>query len=143
MKKVKKNKKNLPLSELLPLSPPTMLNTLSIIDAKTRIGEFKTQVQNTNWNSNIMKTCACHISHSDLENLKTLNVDGIRCYFGVRTDPKQRKEVLTLVIVGTRTLLDGTHEDVLFDKNGNSAIFDFTTPCPDTCDPNSPLNFQL
>jgi hypothetical protein len=140
---MKKIKKNLRGAEILPISPPTMLNTLSIDDAKARITEFKTKIQNANWNPNIMKTQACHIAHADMSNLKDLNVDGIRCYFGVRTDPKQKKEVLTLIVVGTRTLLNGTHEDVLFDRNGNSAIFDFTTPCPDTCDPNSPLHFDL
>ena len=54
-----------------------------------------------------------------------------------------------LLIVGTRKLANGIYEDIIEDEGGaavnlagqiiGSGVFDFTEPCPNTCDPNTPL----
>lgn len=90
-------------------------------------------------------TKACHVRKEDLlEMLSEGDIDGIRCYFGLRkiVDPKSDMygmQVMSLVMVGTRLLDDGTNEDVVVTSDGNSGVYEFTTPCPNSCDTSSPL----
>jgi len=59
------------------------------------------------------------------------NPPNIRAYIGVDGDGEYK-----LVIVG----VDDSGNDILYSSSGDSAIYDFTQPCPNTCDTDSPLN---
>ncbi len=111
--------------------------------ATTEITTFRENILNLpDYPENASKTKACHVRRIDLE--KMLNerpdIDGIRCYLGMRTEtvgPLSGQYVTCLVMVGTY-LEDGIYVDNL--GPDNNLIYEFTTPCPDTCDPSSPLN---
>lgn len=61
--------------------------------------------------------------------------DAVRAYVGV-DDLGEEK----LMMVGTRYNKEtDTYEDIITD-GGESAIFDFSRPCPNLCDKDSPLN---
>lgn len=93
----------------------------------------------------------------DLSCVNTSLVDSasIRAYMGIdrpSSDDMQSAETEKLVLVATTKEVDGTnkiiHRDIIegYDiKNPpphkliGTGIFDFTDPCPTTCDPNSPL----
>lgn len=67
-------------------------------------------------------------------------VDAVRAYIGV-----DDKNVEKLMIVGTKyDSVTKIYVDMITIVAGNSAnvandIYDFSQPCPTTCDPNSPL----
>lgn len=121
-------------------SAPPMLNTLSIENAQNRIAEFQEKILNSPlWPDDVSKTKACHVSYIDLNNLAQMDITGVRCYLSLDYNESLGKKAISLIIVGTRLLENGIEEDILLNKDGELAIFDFTTPCPDTCDRNSAL----
>lgn len=73
---------------------------------------------------------------------------GIRAYMGI--DPKEKMGGgEKLVLVGTKKEIDKegriVHRDIINEQiaaaeSENSGIYDFTEPCPDACDGESPLN---
>jgi hypothetical protein len=84
----------------------------------------------------------------DLQEVLCENPDAIRAYIGVeKTADGQFIE--KLMIVGTRfNTKTGIYEDLITNPGSTSLddglegdIYDFTQPCPTTCDPKSPLNF--
>jgi hypothetical protein len=75
-------------------------------------------------------------------------VASVRAYLGVKetVNPKTKKITYEekLMIVGVDKnnkdmISTVSSSDVLGDGEGDD-IYDFTEPCPDLCDPNSPLN---
>jgi hypothetical protein len=67
---------------------------------------------------------------------------GVRAYMAIDTNVKEGNGEKILV-VGTE-VVDGNHKDII-NKNsdvemGGSGVYDFSEPCPTTCDLNSPLN---
>lgn len=84
-----------------------------------------------------------HYSFDDIKNAC------VRAYMAV--DPDKIKEPAKgekLLIVGTKIDNKGIHRDIIVDKKNNtktmselqgSGVFDFTEPCPNTCDQLSPL----
>ena len=70
------------------------------------------------------------ISKEDLQGLVSeIGENGIRAYNGINAEG-----VYKLMIVA----VDANGNDLVNEKNGHY-IYDFTQPCPDTCDINSPL----
>ena len=85
-----------------------------------------------------------------MDDLKTImaepEVANVRAYLGVEEKKDKKGKVVgteeKLLLVGVRA--DGT--DIIYDtKNGDigpsgtDGIYDFTEPCPNTCDTSSPL----
>lgn len=66
--------------------------------------------------------------------------NGARAYLAI-DDKEPEGNGEKLLIVGTTKEPDGTHKDIIYEnsKDGNSGIYDFTKPCPSTCDVTSPL----
>lgn len=76
------------------------------------------------------------IPTSDLQEVLAENPDAVRAYLGV-DDLGEEK----LMIVGTRYDKDtDTYVDIIPVSKLNSGIYDFSRPCPNLCDINSPLN---
>ncbi len=77
----------------------------------------------------------------DLLEVLAENVDAVRAYIGI-----DDKGVEKLMIVGTKlNPVTGIYEDMITTLGENSDgsveddIYDFTKPCPNTCDPESPM----
>ncbi len=66
----------------------------------------------------------------DFKEIMHENAVGIRAYIGDTINNEKK-----LLIVG----LDANDNDMIDYANGQF-VFDFTTPCPNMCDQNSPLN---
>jgi len=79
----------------------------------------------------------------------------VRAYLGVEEDPKTKKDTEKLIIVGTEQAIEGgkiVYKDIIngtidgkgtaVDDGNGTGLWDFSTPCPPSCDPNSPLNGQ-
>lgn len=78
---------------------------------------------------------------------------GVRAYMAI--DPTNGTDIKNgygekLLIVGTYVDCNGIHRDIIENEKPDgcktrppartgSGVFDFTDPCPSTCDPNSPL----
>ncbi|KAF2517460.1 hypothetical protein E0W68_10840 [Flavobacterium salilacus subsp. salilacus] len=77
------------------------------------------------------------IPKEDLTELLSEGVDAVRAYLGVDEHDEEK-----LMIVGTKynaatdTYVDMTPERVVH----SGYIYDFTRPCPPSCDTSSPLN---
>ncbi len=77
------------------------------------------------------------IPKEDLTGLLSEGVDAVRAYLGV-----DDQDVEKLMIVGTKyDAATDTYVDMTPDRIVNSGhIYDFTRPCPPSCDAASPLN---
>ncbi|MDH7446724.1 hypothetical protein [Aquimarina sp. 2201CG14-23] len=74
------------------------------------------------------------------------NLD-VRAYMAIGAEPGQETQE-KILIVGTQQV-DGVYRDIIngsvdgkslgLTDDPSSGIYDFTTPCPPVCDPNSPL----
>ncbi|HKX85785.1 MAG TPA: hypothetical protein VJL37_03870 [Flavobacterium sp.] len=76
----------------------------------------------------------------DLVEVLAEDIDAARAYIGIDDDGIER-----LMIVGTKyDAKTDTYVDMITGANRDGVllegdIYDFTKPCPNTCDPNSPL----
>jgi hypothetical protein len=119
------------------------MDPIKLGDALDEIRAYRDFIGQFNYPDNVSRTKACHIKADDLRQLlDETNGDGIRCYFGMRTmtdGPLEGRQVTCLVMVGTTWNEDeGTYIDTVLIE-GESKLYELTTPCPDTCDINSPL----
>lgn len=119
-------------------TPPT----ISLDEAQARMLAFRTQILGlSEYPSDARKTKACMISMTDINDLLAEpDLAGFRCYLSLKADTTGKRDI-AFCIVGTR--LDpatGEYIDVWENPDGSSAIYDFTMPCPNTCDATSPLN---
>lgn len=65
--------------------------------------------------------------------LATPNIAYVRAYMGYDEDTKMEKLMLVPV--------DANNKDLINDNpSSDSCVYDFTLPCPSTCDLDSPLN---
>jgi hypothetical protein len=107
---------------------PTALSEIALYREVTKLFDFPSYVN---------RTKACHIRREDLMEMLEISdpnpespIHGIRCYFGMRLDNDTTTPIVTsLVMVGTTLNEDGDYKDNIA---GN--IYEFTTPCPDSCD---------
>ncbi|RZK41406.1 MAG: hypothetical protein EOO90_11455 [Pedobacter sp.] len=71
-------------------------------------------------------------------------IQGVRAYFAIKETDKALPDPITALIVPVD--LDGN--DIIYngvqlgEDDPETEIYDFTKPCPDSCDPDSPL-YQL
>ncbi len=128
--------------------------TISVNDAVDRVTRFRDQLLKQVPETNIPR--AVFIPISDLLAIinsydilradgTTLNeLQGVRAYFAVKESDMDLDDDITAVIVP----VDKDGKDIIYkdQRNGglgeddeNTEIYDFTQPCPDKCDPSSPL----
>lgn len=89
---------------------------------------------------------AFNIPIKDLQEvIKEKKVDSVRGYLGVEEKIVEGEAVYIekLIIVGVdangKDMISSSNSLTLGDGDGDD-IYDFTSPCPEVCDPKSPLN---
>lgn len=118
-------------------------NTISLKTAKKWAKEWRDDEASYN------KYFECRAFNIPLEDLKEVIAEGavsVRGYLGV----KKTKDIDTGDIIFEEKLMfvgvDINGKDMISSKDGENLdassgdIFDLTQPCPDMCDPGSPLN---
>ncbi len=119
-------------------------NTITLATAKSWANKWRKEESNYNRYNDCR---AFNIPKTDLQEvLKEKGVEGVRAYIGVATftcsDTGEEIQQEKLMIVG----VDKNGKDMISSKDGKNLdaeggdIFDFTDPCPEVCDPGSPLN---
>ncbi|MFA6277694.1 MAG: hypothetical protein WC622_13140 [Pedobacter sp.] len=81
-------------------------------------------------------------SSVDDEGNVTNSLQGVRAYFAVKlTDEKLDDDITALIVAVDKNGKDiiPTTDTGLGNPGDDSEIYDFTKPCPDVCDPESPL----
>ncbi len=108
--------------------------------------EYTTSWRNSGAN-NVGGVCAFYINKSDIDNLHTILNSGpgygCRAYLAIdeeNMDPAEptTKYKLLMVPVITDMIAPDVEADI-YEQDGYSRVFDFTKPCPSTCDHASPL----
>jgi aspartate carbamoyltransferase regulatory subunit len=127
---------------MTPIIPDTLQNTISLEVAEKYTSSWRNGSPSSKLN-HIGFIKAFNISKSDIDQLALLIPDngGCRAYLGIdhETKPSSIKLVLVPVSAQNKDILhiEGEHADD--GDEGQSTIFDFTTPCPSQCAENSPL----
>mgnify|MGYP006082909849 CR=1 FL=1 len=122
---------------------PNKDKTISLKTAKKWAKEWR----ETESTYNKYNDCrAFNIPKSDLVNVLKENVASVRGYIGVAVficpDTGEKIHQEKLMIVG----VDKDGKDMISSKDGltldgkEEFIYDFSNPCPEKCDPSSPLN---
>jgi len=89
------------------------------------------------------KVNAFLIPRESLEAVLALKTDAVRAYMGINDSNEK-----TLLFVGVNKDETGIYRDVFgtsqsekdSSSDGESVVYDFTSPCPPNVDPSSPLN---
>lgn len=122
-------------------------NTVSLETAKKWIKEWRDQESTYN---KYHRLKAFNIPLIDLQEvIEEKGVSSVRAYIGVAkfenhdTKPPEIRYEEKLLIVGVdkngKDMIKAVDPNVLGDGEGED-IYDFTKPCPDACDDDSPLN---
>lgn len=136
-------------------------NTVTLEDAKKWTEKWQTATKDKHCKaflipaldlSEVLKEMQILVKNSgtgkyELDETKLTNA-GIRSYLGIDTTNGTGKDNgygEKLVIVGTNyDSKTGKHNDIILNPSEptsrDSGIYDFTHPCPNDCDSNSPLN---
>lgn len=101
---------------------------ISLVDAITYADNWRTIAQQNLMPNNYIK--AFKIPMVDFTQILHENAVSIRAYIGDTINGEKK-----LLLVG----VDANDNDMIDYANGKY-VFDFTTPCPNMCDQNSPLN---
>jgi hypothetical protein len=70
---------------------------------------------------------------------------GVRAYIGLSNSENPTSQNLKLIFVATKLdpLIGNDNKDIIDTINGESVVYDLSTPCPYSCDFESPLmNFE-
>lgn len=131
---------------------PINTPTIPVKEAVARVTRFRDQLINQVPEANIPRAVLIPINDllaivekysvvDDDGNIRN-SLSGVRAYFAVKeTDTDLPDDITALIvpvdlkgndIVSTKVGLPGDDDD-------DSEIYDFTKPCPDQCDPESPL----
>ncbi|WP_316765510.1 hypothetical protein [Pedobacter frigiditerrae] len=131
----------------------TLLNipTVSIPDAKARVERFRRQLSGSMPESNIPRAVLIPIAdilqiidkyqYVDEDGVTRNELRGVRAYFAVKQGDQDLPDDVTALIVP----VDLKGNDIVKDpelgegEDDKTEIYDFTKPCPDQCDPESPL----
>jgi hypothetical protein len=114
------------------------VNTIPLIEAKRWTKRWKKKEGNYNKHHELQ---AFLIPKIDLLQVLAEDVDAVRAYIGIDDNGVEK-----LMIVGTKydpltkIYVDMITVGVGNEPAGQDDIYDFTTPCPNACDKNSPLN---
>ena len=128
--------------------------TISVNEAVDRVTRFRDQLLKQVPETNIPR--AVFIPISDLLAIinsydilradgTTINeLQGVRAYFAVKEDDMDLDDDITAIIVpvdkdGADIIYKSQKNSGLGDDDDDTEIYDFTQPCPDKCDPKSPL----
>lgn len=132
---------------------PINVPTIPVKDAQIRVANFRKQLAASVSRERIPRAVLIPINDllAIIEKYSTIDDDGnvvnslqgVRAYFAVKETDKDLPDDITALIVP----VDSEGNDLINDKSGvglgdpddDSGIYDFTKPCPDLCDPESPL----
>ena len=120
---------------------PNKKNTISLKIAKDWASRWRTMESSYNKYNDCR---AFNIPLKDLQEAIDEGAASVRAYIGVEEMIIEKESVFIekLMIVG----VDKNGKDMISSKDGltldgdSGEIFDFSRPCPEECDPNSPLN---
>lgn len=130
---------------------PIKVPTVRLPEAQIRIERFRKQLKGSMPESNIPRAILIPIEDLmaivnkyqtvDANGDITNTLQGIRAYFAVKiTDMAKPDDVTALIVAVDKEGNDIVNNpDTLADEVDGSEIYDFTKPCPDQCDPSSPL----
>ncbi|TKC08373.1 hypothetical protein FA048_14555 [Pedobacter polaris] len=128
---------------------PINVPTIPLNAAIARVTRFRDQMKGQIPDTNIPRAILIPISDlmAIVEKYSSLDDDGnitnslqgVRAYFAVKLTDQQLDDDVTALIVA----VDKEGKDLIPTSDelqgGDSEIYDFTKPCPDVCDPESPL----
>lgn len=129
---------------------PINVPTIPLNDAISRVQRFRDQLVKQVPEANIPRAILIPINdllaiverHStiDAEGNIICSLKGVRAYFAVKLTDQDLPDDVTALIVP----VDQQGNDIVTDPAGlqgtdDTEIYDFTKPCPDVCDPDSPL----
>lgn len=136
------------------LTAPTT-NCITLDEAKARTENWRKFISNPSAAAVMQQIPkAVYISKSDIISMyKSLENDpalvGARAYFTLDVDPivETKENIVTFCMVMVKECESSPcGEDVIPSQNGmgdgdddDTGIYDYTRPCPDFCDPKSPL----
>ena len=108
------------------------VNTIDLVHAKHYAAKWRKEEGTYNAHHRLK---AFVIPKEDLLEVLAQGVDAVRAYVGVDDNDEEK-----LMIVGTKQVGD-EYIDMLPETGfEDGSIYDFTRPCPPSCDKNSPLN---
>jgi len=130
---------------------PIQVPTIPVNAAVNMVTRFRDQFASQVPEANIPRAILIPIDDlmAIVEKFSTVNengdivneLQGVRAYFAVKLSDKALPNDVTALIVPVDK--DGNDiinkNDTLTDDDNDSDIYDFTKPCPDQCDPKSPL----
>lgn len=129
---------------------PINVPTIPLSEAIDRVTRFRDQLINQVPDTNIPRAILIPIDDllAIVEKYATVDTDGnitsslrgVRAYFAVKEGDQTLPDDVTALIVP----VDKAGNDIITYPNtlqgtDDSEIYDFTKPCPDVCDPESPL----
>lgn len=129
---------------------PINVPTIPLSEAIDRVTRFRDQLINQVPDTNIPRAILIPIDDllAIVEKYATIDPDGnitsslrgVRAYFAVKEGDQALPDDVTALIVP----VDKAGNDIITYPNtlqgtDDSEIYDFTKPCPDVCDPESPL----
>lgn len=131
---------------------PINTPTIPVKMAKARVKRFREQFKADVPESNIPRAILIPINDVlaimekytvvDAEGQSHISLSGLRAYFAVKLADQELDDDVTALIVAVdkhgKDIINTT-EDELGGGDDGSEIYDFTKPCPDVCDPESPL----
>jgi pyrroloquinoline quinone (PQQ) biosynthesis protein C len=106
-------------------------NAVTLAAAQAEITNWKTYCTNKSISDRVIAVKIPMESITPL--LEIENISGIRTYIGLPDASKMAGMHVFVVAI------DSNGNDIIEDGEGNSMIMDFNSPCPATCDVNSPL----
>jgi len=129
---------------------PIKVPTVRLPEAQIRIERFRKQLKGSMPESNIPRAILIPIEDLmaivdkyqtvDANGDITNTLQGIRAYFAVKiTDMAKPDDVTALIVAVDKEGNDIITTSEALEATEGSEIYDFTKPCPDQCDPTSPL----
>lgn len=125
--------------------------TVSVPEGKARVERFRRQLSGSMPESNIPRAILIPIAdilqiidkyqYIDEDGVTRNELRGVRAYFAVKQGDQDLPDDVTALIVP----VDLKGNDIVRDpdlgdaEDSETEIYDFTKPCPDICDPESPL----
>lgn len=129
---------------------PIKVPTVKLPEAQIRVERFRKQLKGSMPESNIPRAILIPIADlmAIVDKYQTVDqngditntLQGVRAYFAVKlTDLAKPDDVTALVVAVDKDGNDIISDPTNLQDNDGSEIYDFTKPCPDQCDINSPL----
>lgn len=132
------------------MKPPVNVPTISVPEAKARVERFRKALSGSIPEANIPRAVLIPIADilaivdkyqfTDKDGNTRNELQGVRAYFAIKESDESLPNDVTALIVP----VDLKGNDIINTNNSlgeeeDTDIYDFTKPCPDVCDPESPL----